>query len=177
MLQKKRLTLTGSTGTRYLYSTGQALTVHGGGCLLLPRYDLIFITLHLCAKHMLFLFSANACVVVFSLSDNLVFLVALVTFVAAFVTFFFFWRFSAFCVWVFLSVLSICPRHRFFKVSVTFCARMFVYPILHLDSGPSVRGLVLRIFLVVPGSLLCPFHSIYTPCYSTPSTEPYPCVR
>ena len=50
----RRLTLTGTTGTRYLYSTGQALTVQEWSSLPLPRGDLRFITLYNCTEYLLF---------------------------------------------------------------------------------------------------------------------------
>ena len=43
---KRRLTLTGTTGTRYLYSTGQALTVQEWNSSPLPRGDLRCVTLY-----------------------------------------------------------------------------------------------------------------------------------
>ena len=61
----RRLTLTGTTGTGYLYSTGQALTVKGGSCIRLPRYDISFITFHLGAKHMFFPFIGKCTLVTF----------------------------------------------------------------------------------------------------------------
>ena len=105
-----------------------------------------------------FFFSANARVVVLSSSDNLVFLVAF--FLLQFLLrFFFFWSFP-----FFLSPSFSFSTINLSSSSVPFCARIFFYPFLHLDSGPSVRGLVLRIFPGVSCSLLSQFHSIYTPC-------------
>ena len=72
LLPKKQLTLTGTTGNRYLYSTGQARTLQGGSFLLRPRYHF-----------------ANLRVAVFSLSDNVCVVVALVTLVAVLAGFFF----------------------------------------------------------------------------------------
>ena len=51
---KRRLTLTETTGTRYLYSTGQALTVQEWSSLPLHRGDIQVITLYYCTVYLLF---------------------------------------------------------------------------------------------------------------------------
>ena len=53
LLQKKRLTLTGTKGSRYFYITGQALTVQVWSCLPLPRCYFTFIILNSCVKYLL----------------------------------------------------------------------------------------------------------------------------
>ena len=110
LLPKKQPALTGTTGTKYLFSTGQALTCKVGVSSSCPG---VISQVSLCTEVLstcFFLLSANFRVAFFSLSDNVFVVVALVTFLCCCFFVFYFssfnFFFNSFRLFSFVTALS-----------------------------------------------------------------------